>query len=387
MNKPTLGTKQKNICLTLNGADDKIKPKTVVVLGVERGGTSMAAGIIRGLGINMGKRAGLNHEDPLFLTEEYERLANRIRMRNKEEETWGFKVPRSSLHLDFFEQNLRNPYYVVVYRNSLAIADSWIQRGAGNMLDVMERISKYHGSILDHARQTKNPVLMLNYERAVQNNTNKKLVVEELADFIGVALDDELKNRATAMMTGDGKGYVNLPEHFFAVSPQETADWGESLTLTEVAPELRTQDGWHKHEKGKPQLIYRLADGQNLPKKFWVELDLDIPKDLDLSGTPIRMFFNFTGEYFPGHCTRPLLKRGRNVVYVETSGNATHFAFGPLSSPMRFRINAQAYAASADVPTVLRDKQDVEFVGASNLPDQRPSLLKKIIKRVKFDGS
>lgn len=386
MNKPSLGTKQKSICLTLNKKDASDEPKTVVVLGVERGGTSMAAGIIRALGINMGKRAGLNHEDPLFLTEEHDRLEKRIRMRNKEEDTWGFKVPKSSLHLDFYEKRLRNPFYVVVYRNSLAVADSWIQRGAGNLLDVLERISEYHGAILEHARQTGSPVLMLNYERAVQNDTNKDLVVEELAEFLGIALDDELKGRAAAMMTGDGKGYVNLPEHFFSVTPHDTADWGESLALTEEAPETRTADGWHEHEKGKPQLIYKLADGQNLPKKFWVELDLDVPADVDLSGTPIRMFFNFTGEYFPGHCTRPLLKRGRNVLFVETSGNASDFAFGPLAVPMRFQIHAQTYAASADAGAVPSD-EEIEVVGASALPDQRPSLMKKLMTKAKRNES
>lgn len=387
MNKPSLGTQQKSICLVMNKKDAADEPKTVVVLGVERGGTSMAAGIIRALGVNMGKRAGLNHEDPLFLTEEHDRLVKRIKMRNKEEDTWGFKVPKASLHLEFYEQHLRNPYYVVVYRNSLAVADSWIQRGAGTMLDVLERISQYHGAILDHARSTKSPVLMLNYERAVQNETNKDLVVAELADFLGLALDKDLKTRASAMMTGDGKGYVNLPEHFFVATPHETSDWGESLALTEASPETRTPDGWHEHNKGRPQLIYKLADGQNLPKKFWVELDLDVTDDLDLAGTPIRMFFNFTGDYFPGHCTRPLLKRGRNMLYVETSGNATDFAFGPLSVPMSFKIHAQTYAANADAPPVSPTEKDAQVVGAIALPDQRPSLLKKIIKKAKVNGS
>jgi len=117
MNTPTLATKEKNITLDLNRKRKIPSQRTVVVLGVERGGTSMAAGVIRGLGVDLGARAGLNHEDPLFLTEEQPRLANRIKMRNKETDVWGFKVPKASLMLDFYEKHLRNPYYVIVYRN------------------------------------------------------------------------------------------------------------------------------------------------------------------------------------------------------------------------------------------------------------------------------
>jgi len=45
MNTPTLATKEKNITLSLNTKSKIPKKRTVVVLGVERGGTSMAAGV------------------------------------------------------------------------------------------------------------------------------------------------------------------------------------------------------------------------------------------------------------------------------------------------------------------------------------------------------
>ena len=72
VNKASAGTGTKKICLTINAPEGPEDYKTVVVLGVERGGTSMAAGIIRALGVDMGQRAGLNHEDPRFITEEDE---------------------------------------------------------------------------------------------------------------------------------------------------------------------------------------------------------------------------------------------------------------------------------------------------------------------------
>ena len=168
-NKPTQGTKKKNISLRLNESTVVPDLRTVVVLGVERGGTSMAAGMLRALGINMGDRAGLNHEDPMFLVDEHDKLRRRIQTRNRDNPVWGFKVPKASLHLPFYEKTLRNPYYVVVYRNPLSIVDSWMQRGAGAPVDVLDRIATYQAAILELIKTTKAPLLLLNYERAVQD--------------------------------------------------------------------------------------------------------------------------------------------------------------------------------------------------------------------------
>lgn len=382
-NKPSLGTKTKNICLTLNGTDMSGKPRTVVVLGVERGGTSMVGGILRALGISMGKRAGLNHEDPLFLIEEHDKLQRRIRTRNKEEDVWGFKVPKASLHLPFYEDNLRNPLYVVVYRNSLSIVDSWIQRGAGTSVDVLDRIATYHGAILDFLKVTKSPVLLLNYERSVADDAAKQQVVEELARFIGIELTEDLHARATGMMTGDGKGYVNLPEHFFQITPGAPEGARPALELAEVAPENRDADGWVTHEKVRPQLMFKRADGENLPKAFWLEVDLEA-EGLDLAGDPMRFYFNFTGEYFPGHCTRPRMEMGTNRYWVETSGNASDLAFGPLNLPSKLRMGVRmAEATEADIAAAhaAHEAEAPEVQGGAEVAGKK-SLLEKAMDKV-----
>jgi len=349
MNKPTLGTKKKNITLSLNLKKKLPAARTVVVLGVERGGTSMAAGVVRGLGVDMGERAGLNHEDPLFLTDETDRLQNRIKMRNKANPVWGFKVPKASLMLEFYEQHLRNPFYVIVYRNSVAVADSWVQRGAGNVIDVLERSHSYHEALLKHCKKTKNPVLFLNYERAVQDDDSKLQTVTDVSDFLGLEVDQEQIARAVGMMTGDGKGYVNLPEHYFLITPKNTPTVGAEIPLEYIGAKGTSAVDPVVQEKIAPQLIHRVAGEAEtrLPKAFWLEVDLDIGKSVDLAGTPIRVYFNFIDKYFPGHCTRPELKRGKNWLYVETSGQAKDFAFGPIMVPMTFKIDVKMHAVAS----------------------------------------
>ena len=345
VNKASAGTGTKKICLTINAPEGPEDYKTVVVLGVERGGTSMAAGIIRALGVDMGQRAGLNHEDPRFITEEDEKLEKLIRVRNKEANVWGFKMPKAVNKLAFFEQHLRKPYLIIVHRNLAAVADSWNQRGAGQYLDVIERALDYHRRIVEHLRQTKRPALIINYERSVKD---KEETVREIAGFLGLEVDDATVKRAVEMITGDGKGYVNLPEHFFNVVPSKTMPGRSAIPFTHNLTEIVDADGWITFENFKKKLVLSLTDCANLPKKFWLKLDFDAPESVDLAHLPLRVYFDFIGEMFPGHCARPLLVRGANTLLVETSGQAQAIGFGPLQAGARFKLLPTLYYADPE---------------------------------------
>ena len=189
VNRPSLATPKKTITMPVSAARPDGAQATVVVLGVERGGTSMVAGVVRALGIEMGPRAGLNHEDPLFLTEDHELLKKRIATRNTENATWGFKVPKATMHLEFFESVLRRPVYLVAYRNSLAVADSWMQRGAGQLTGVLQRVQTYQDALLKLYETSSAPILLINYERAVQDGASQAQFVDELIAFLGIGVD------------------------------------------------------------------------------------------------------------------------------------------------------------------------------------------------------
>lgn len=342
INKSLAATGTKNVCLTINTTKGQENQKTVVVLGVERGGTSMAAGVIRALGVDMGKRAGLNHEDPRFLTEEDEKLEKLIEVRNKEAYIWGFKMPKAVNKLNFFDKHLRNPFFIIVYRNPAAVADSWMQRGAGEYLDTIERALNYYNLIVNYLRQTTHPALIINYEQSVRE---KEATVRAIADFIDLQVDGEAINRAVEMITGDGKGYVNLPEHFFRVEPAVSMPVRSLMETVDNMSDIIDEDGWITFQDFKKKLVIRLSDGKNIPKKFWFRLELDAAESLDMAGLPLRVYFDFIDEMFPGHCARPLLARGLNILFVETSGQAKAIGFGPLQAGMRFKLSPVMYRA------------------------------------------
>lgn len=345
VNKPSGGTTTKKMCLTINPPEVAEEYKTIVVLGVERGGTSMAAGIIRALSVDMGQRAGLNHEDPRFITEDEGKLEKLIKQRNKEANIWGFKMPKAVNKLDFFEKHLRNPYFIVIHRNLAAVADSWSQRGAGQYLDVIDRALNYHHFIIEHLRVSTRPALILNYERSV---TAKYETVQEIAGFLGLHVDEQMIQRAVSMITGDGKGYVNLPEHFFNITPCQSIPNRPLIPVIDNSAEIVDEDGWITFKNFKKKQVLRPAMGGMLPKKFWLFLEFDAPETMNLADLPLRIYFDFIGEMFPGHCCRPIIVRQANYYFVETSGQAAAIGFGPLHAGVKLKLHPMLHEASSD---------------------------------------
>lgn len=347
-NRAQLSTNQKNTVLVINQSESLPDQRTCVIVGIERGGTSMVAGICRALGINFGDRSGLNHEDPRFLKDDFDLIEKHIKVRNQESDIWGFKAPKASMNLHFYEEKLRNPHYIFVYRNSLSIVDSWIQRRAGTMNDVLERIIKFHNAQLDLAKSSENPIMFVNYERAVSSDQNKKDFVIALAKFLGVQTDQNALNDALAMITGDGKGYVNLPSEYFYVSPTDAIPSREALKLEVKNNAAAAADGFLHYAVTAPGQIYRMVNGKNIPKRFFLELNLQT-YDLDnFSENPVRIFFNFNGKRHPGHCARPAIAAGINRYYVETSGNAKDISFGVINPPKKLKFEVNAFLGKAE---------------------------------------
>ena len=373
-NRAQLATSEKNILFSQNWAGHLPPKRTYVVSGIERGGTSMVAGICRALGVDFSDRAGLNHEDPAFLRDDIDLLAKRIKARNSEKDVWGFKSPKASLQLNFFEKNLRNPHYIFVYRNSLSIADSWIQRGAGNINQVLERTVIYHQAQLELINTSKNPVLFINYERAVASDKSKKDLVLALANFVGAETGKSYLEAALSMITGDGQGYVNLPKEYFLVSPVKEIPRREEILLDVEYNAKPMADGFLKYENTAPGQICRLANGHKIPKGFFLELDLNSGDLRNFSENPIRIFFNFIGKRHPGHCARPIISAGMNRYYIETSGNALDISFGVIKPPKKLKIDVKAFHAK---------KEDAKYAIAAH-PNQfgRPEPVVRSYKRI-----
>jgi len=138
-------------------ANEETGPKTVVVLGVARSGTSMASGLLHFLGVNMSPSNNPGFQNPKgsfediafikittdiartinqktydktakrkFLTQLKEVIKNREdRCRQQKNRAWGWKSALTHHAMELMHPLLHSPYLIIVFRNPLDNARSW----------------------------------------------------------------------------------------------------------------------------------------------------------------------------------------------------------------------------------------------------------------------
>ena len=327
--------------------------KTVVVLGVERGGTSMVAGVLRAMGINLGDKAGRNHEDPKFLSDDPEFLQKQILINNTKSELWGFKIPKAALQLDFYNKYLRNPHYVLVFRNLSAIADSWHSREGSDYVETIQHALSYYGEAVQKITDAGKPLLLVNYERACDM---KDEFITAIADFIGIEMNEETVKRAASVITGDGGGYVDIPDYYFHISAlKQDARLGSDYA---AAIDPSTQAFSEYGKKLVTDKLVLLPDGNYFPESVYVEFDLEAEKQV-LIEDGIRIYLDFKGDMFPGHAFRPPLQNGKNVIWCHNNGKVKRLAFGPLRRGLKYGIRNIRCYTTADNPQEYQKRGDL----------------------------
>lgn len=159
--------------------------KVVIVLGFHKSGTSATAGLLKILGVHMGKelRKGDERnpkgyfEDVRFLelndsilyeaggsawkpplqaeilssqTKFEPKIRELIKTKQRENELWGWKATTTCLTVELFLEYLENPHFVVVFRNPLGIAPSAVEHTNGEVgfLDAIALTNYYNRMIV-----------------------------------------------------------------------------------------------------------------------------------------------------------------------------------------------------------------------------------------------
>jgi hypothetical protein len=119
------------IAVRTDGLAEVLGNETLVICGPGRGGTSVVAYVLRRAGYYLGEELGSeNHEDLDILAA----IRNRSQMktiiagRNQQHKRWGFKIPLAVNHIHWLVDVLRNPIFLVAFRNPVAIAKSLVRR-------------------------------------------------------------------------------------------------------------------------------------------------------------------------------------------------------------------------------------------------------------------
>lgn len=133
-------------CYEVFGRPPTDDPRTYVVFGVPRGGTSMVAGLARLCGLDLGSDLPNNHEDPAFNVDFLKRdghelvpaIEAAIEERNAQRAVWGWKYPRSIQFLDDVRPRLRDPRLVLVLRDPVASAGRRVRRFQHDPMEVVQ---------------------------------------------------------------------------------------------------------------------------------------------------------------------------------------------------------------------------------------------------------
>jgi hypothetical protein len=178
----------KTICET-NAEENQ---RTLVVLGAARGGTSMIAGALRLLGVNMGTHLNSSHENRKFRQallgnrsrfgyalmplNFYSRYCPLLKHYNHRHSIWGIKDPTLNPYLPWLARYWCNPVYILVLRNPIATAESQAAHFQQPFVKVLNQVLTDYQKLYRFALATKRPFLVQQKGYQWISDDNTKLV-------------------------------------------------------------------------------------------------------------------------------------------------------------------------------------------------------------------
>jgi hypothetical protein len=182
--------------------------RTIVVFGLFRGGTTMVSRCLRILGVNMGERLDERNEEDLDLQHaDAARVKEIARERNGRNDVWGWKYPGCHHTIHDWYRALRNPYFVIVFRDVLASAQTELRSGYfDDLLATLATKQEHTAKMLAFAARAATegyPLMLVSYERSI---LEPAMLVDQLASFFGLGAGDAARAAAIAAID-PRKGY------------------------------------------------------------------------------------------------------------------------------------------------------------------------------------
>jgi hypothetical protein len=221
--------------ILLNAIPEPTPQRTYVTFGVERGGTSLVAGVLRALGLYLGDIPEGNNEDKAFHNKPLGQMKATIARRNQEYDVWGWKYPTASAYLPVLSKSIRNAFFIVVYRDVVATALSRAQWD-GEFIRRNGRMSLHETNAVVNANTgfalaTRRPVLLISNEKAASHTSD---LIDELADFLYVDRPDEDLRARIIDYTEPGR-YKNFDDYFPSPDHPGGAEPETGLTMEQVS--------------------------------------------------------------------------------------------------------------------------------------------------------
>ncbi len=188
-------------------------PRTVVVLGAFRGGTSMAAAVLARLGVPMGPgRDEVVFEDPEFnrllagRRLALRRLRALIAERDRASSLWGWKYPGTVRHLGRVCREIRAPHLVVVLRDPLAIAAREHLATGAALGAALASGSRQLRDVVRAAISTPYPMLLASHDKALRAPGD---FVDEVCRLVRLEPGSAVRAAAVAAVSPEPRAYLD----------------------------------------------------------------------------------------------------------------------------------------------------------------------------------
>ncbi|WP_020397826.1 sulfotransferase [Kordiimonas gwangyangensis] len=306
------------------GTPNHTGPKTIVIMGVARGGTSLVAGTVREMGINLGARLGENHEDPQFLPTEFDHLRAVIAKRNAELDTWGWKMPHSIDYIADLQHELRNPHFIFVWRNSLAAAISQTKHSDADIYEGIHFAAHRLMHMKEAIDKVEYPSLLINYEQAI---ADKDGFIDTLAEFLDIQVDDEMRGNCHAFIDPD-TGYKQISQTYYEAWRISTRHKLDHL----IAPrrlrdlEINDKDLCVDVRGPAPAFIFNVEE-EFFPEEFVVHFN-----NRTQQNSFTKLLFDYDGQFSHNMAAKVDAIPGVNRFQVKTNGKLRRIAVIPSVS-------------------------------------------------------
>ena len=185
--------------------------KTIVVVGVARGGTSIVAGALHHLGMYMGSKYHAPVFEDMRLSLAFEGKSKEsfkqvIEDYNQHHPVWGWKRPSSLHDLPRVASAVRNPFFIFVFRDLFSIAN----RNAISMkmkieIDLRRALDEY-GKIIRFIENNRAPAMLVSSDKATRNRED---LLEGLCLFTGLQPNPKQYEMASAFISPEPTAYLD----------------------------------------------------------------------------------------------------------------------------------------------------------------------------------
>ena len=223
--------------------------KTFIVIGATRGGTSMVAGVLHHLGVNMVSTLPSTVYERLDLSlaiegDTADEANNIIASLNTQYKIWGWKRPDSIYHTEKWQDKFRNPHYIFVFRDLFVIANRNRISMLHDVIDNIQTANEHYRLMTEFLKKTKAPTLLISYEKAIMN---QQYFVENMSKFVGSKQSKEMIENALKFIQTDNQEYLeesrftNTVGHFDEVTAEHIKGCAFYFGNTELAVKVKIE--------------------------------------------------------------------------------------------------------------------------------------------------